>query len=291
MDLTNSNNIHCTPVQRWPGKPKEFIVVNDGDTMNYALATGVLTIDNNDDKVYPISWYLIDRADKVKVLCPSAAVAQVDTITTTVLPQTFTALDEAKYSITLEWEDADTKELQVKTYTLYFATSTTWTEATFTAAFIAKINADPDGIVTASASSNHLRLTADTAGQWFLVKFNSTYHTISHTTANVVAFGLGSDLIDFVGFTTDDGVAVDNTYIWVEIPYYTIDTGDLPTFNRESGGAVLKKHRLVLLIEEGGTAESSTLGTTISTNLCAILSGAATASKYFAVVSEGCPCS
>lgn len=292
MDLTNSNNIHCTPVQRWPGKPTEFIVLNDGDTMNYALEDGVLTIDNDDDKVFPISWYWIDRQDKVKVLCPQAAIAQVDTITTTVLPQSFTALDEKKYSITLEWEDLVTQEKQVKTYTVYYATSTTWTESTFTDAFVTKINADPDAIVTASKSSNHLVLTANTAGQWFLTKFNTTYHTIAHTTANQIAFGLGSDLINFGGWTTDDGVQDDSTtYIWVEIPYFTVDTGDLSSFNKESGGTVLKKHKLVLLIEEGGTAESSTLGTTIATNLCAILSGAATASKYFQVLHQGCPCS
>jgi len=291
---TNPNNLHCSPVQQWPGKPKEFIVLNNGDTLTYGIEDGVLTLtDDQTDKSFLISWPLIDRIDKVKVLCPQTAVAEVDTITTSVLPQTFTDRDVATYHITLSWKDLTSGEWQTKTYSVDYLTSTTWTESTFTDKFVTKINADPDAIVTASNSSNHLVLTANTAGQDFLTKVNTLYQSVAITTANRINFGRGSDFIEFGGWTTDDGIedSDSTSYLVVEIPYYSIDTGDLPSFNRESGGAVLKKHVLWLVIQEGGTAESASLGTTISTALCAILGGTATAAKYHQVIHQGCPCS
>lgn len=292
--MANTNQLHCSPVQQWPGKPKEFIVVNDGDTMNYALANGVLTVDDNANKEFLIPWHLIDRIKQAQVLCPQAAQAQVDTITTSVLPQNYpTDQPTVIYSITLEYKDIDTLELVSKTYSVSFNTATTWTEATVTAAFIAEIEGDDDAIVTPTDSSNHLRLTAVNEGQWFRTTVKASIMSVSNTTPNLIAFGTGSGLIKYGGWTTDDGIADDDdvSYVIVEIPYYTIDTGDLPSFNNESGSAVLKFHRLWLVIQEGGDAESSTLGTAIGNGLCAILSGVATAAKYSQVIEAGCPCS
>ena len=288
----NPNNLHCTPVQQWSQKPKEFIVLNDGDTLTYGMADGVLTLNDGDEKVYKINWYLIDRDQKVKVLCPQEAQAQVDTITTSVLPQTFSG-DSVTSSITLEWKHLETRELMTKTYSVTYSTGTTWTESTVTDALVLKINGDEDAIVTASKSSNHLVLTADNAGQGFLTIVKTSIMSVANTTENLINFGRGSDLIEFGGWSTDDGIQDDDdvTYVIIEIPYYSFSGVDQPSFNRESGATALQAHRLWLVVEEGGTAESANLGTTISTGLCAILNGQATAKLYHQVVSEGCPCS
>lgn len=293
------NNNWCQPLLERPERPDLFIIANDlGDmgATNYSLANGVLNINNGTSptlkkKNFDIPWPLIDREDGVKVLCPQEPVAQVDTVTTVTLPDANCCGDLMWYYITISWHDFTDGSEQSHTYPVSFTTGTTYTATQISTDVIAAINADPNAIVTAAAVGATFTLTAKNPGQPFLTKTNIALQTVAHSTANKISFGDGDDLIKWYGFTAADGIDGTNEYIIVEIPYFTVREGDIPSDNTYSGQRVLSKHTLWLVVESGGTAEDAVLGTTNATGLCKILTGQDTASKYLAVMGLGCPCS
>lgn len=296
MNLGNDN--FCWPLLERPAAPDYWIIANDlGDVgaTSYALALGVLNINNGtapvlQKKDISIEWPLIDRLDGVKVLCPQEPIAQVDTVTTITVPNADCCGDLMYYNVNIKYVDSN-KEEQSTTYSVDFTTGSTWTATQISTAVVAKINADPNAIVTAALVGATYSLTAKVAGQPFKTTTNLALQTVAHTTANKISFGDGQDLIDNYNFTAADGIDAANEYIVVEIPYYTVREGDIPSNNAYSGQRVLSKHVFWLVVESGGTAEDAVLGTTNATGLCKILTGQDTASKYLAVMGNGCPCS
>jgi len=301
----NRNNVHCSPVNEIPGMPDYWMIANDGGDMganSYSIAKGILNINNGTSpvlakKAINIAWNLIDRENGVKVLCPQDPTAQVDTVTTITVPNADCCGDQLCYYVTLTWHDATSGQEMTHTYSACFTTGSTWTKTQVSAALIADINADPNRIVTAAAVGETFTLTATTAfvGHPFLTKTNTALQTVAHTTPNVISWGDGDDLLA-MGFTAADGIDATNEYAIVEIPYYTVREGDIPSDNAYSGQRVLSWHKFWLIVETGGTAEDAVLGTSISDNtptdsLCYILAGSSTASKYLGVINDGCPCS
>lgn len=297
------NDNWCQPLHERPGFPDTWMIANDGGDMgasSYSIAKGILNINNGTSPVLAkknvdINWMFIDREDGVKLLCPQEPTAQVDTVTTITVPNADCCGDLMYYHVTISWHDWTSGEEMSKTYTVDFTTGSTWTATNVSTAVIAAINADPNAIVTAAAVGATYSLTAKVAGQPFLTKTNTALQTIELSTPNVISFGDGDDLIK-MGFTAAEGIDAANEYAVLEIPYYTVREGDIPSDNEYSGQRVLSKHKLWVIVETGGTAEDAVLGTAIgdstpTDSLCFILAGSSTASKYLGVVNVGCPCS
>lgn len=298
-------NILCLPILSRPDLPEIFMIANDAGDMgasSYSIAKGILNINNGSapalaKKNVDIPWNLIDREDGVKLLCPQEPVAQVDTVTIVEVPNADCCGERMWYYLTIRWKDGE--EEMTHTYDVDFLTGSTTTKTQVSAAFIEKINADTNAIVTAAAVGETFTLTADTPGQGFVTSTNAALMTVAHTTPNVISFGDGQDLIDNYGFTAADGIDAANEYAILEIPWFTFRDGDIPSDfgdNKLSGQMVASKHKLWVLVETGGTAEDAVLGTAIgdsspTDSLCFILAGSSTASKYLGVVNAGCPCS
>lgn len=289
----NNTLAFCQPVLGRPDLPSEWIVANDGDTITSTIAKGILTITDGAQKTFYVPWFLIDRLDGVKVLCPQDPVAQVDTLTMLVLPNADCCGELRTYNVSVTYQD-ENGETQTQKWHIDKTTGSTYTETAIVDAWVIIINNDPFAIVTASNSGGHLRLTDKVAGRGFRTNYNTVDFSISHTTANKISFGDGDDLIDTYKFTADDGIDADNDYVIIEIPYFVTADSSQPdvTINIDSL-QILRKKKLWIIVESGGTAEDAILGTTIgtTTGLCGILAGTFTVSKYLGVINEGCPCS
>jgi phage tail sheath gpL-like len=189
----------CTPVP-------QCVDVVAAATEDPTISAGVLTIPSVGE-TRTINYFDIVDID---LTCAATAVAQVNTIA----PSSFTVGtccgSSAVYEIQLS--QVQCEDVVIRTYNVDVNADTTAAE--IVDSFVAQINADSLGFVTAADTGSTFTLTADTAGCAFNVDYITDNLVNIATTANVVGAGQSANL-------TYDGVPAAN--FSTSATYHTLD--------------------------------------------------------------------